>query len=452
LGAPGAGTYIPLGKEIGVSASDSANGHVLLLSDDQEDSLRLGRWIAAAGHEVVLLAGAEKFLLNEGDDERVDLVVTRLDADDPAVRALLERLIGGDLFRTIPQLHVFRDLALMRTLRARDPALAAFTIPAPPDPEDFQARVRLAVELGRLQRQFARHSVRDGLTGLMNRRYLLLRLEEEFSRARRYGTPVSLAVIDIDHVKEINDGHGQGAGDAAIRHVGRIIRSQVRREDAMGRLGGDVFGVVLAGNRFRGAATMANKIRTEAEEAILEYFGTEIAMRISAGVSTYPDNSGIATADDLVRVAEDAVRQAKARGGNRVFIDEGVLQKERQVVLVADPDTHLLELTEDLLALDDFRVVKAGTGRTALEALRVRPPDLVVVDLGMLEREGGVPLIEKIQQMYPGSRFPIVGLSSDGGADPEVLSRLGVDRFITKPFSLSLLRSAARELLDAYKV
>jgi DNA-binding response OmpR family regulator len=135
-----------------------------------------------------------------------------------------------------------------------------------------------------------------------------------------------------------------------------------------------------------------------------------------------------------------------------VFIDEGVLQKERQVVLVADPDTHLLELTEDLLALDDFRVVKAGTGRTALEALRVRPPDLVVVDLGMLEREGGVPLIEKIQQMYPGSRFPIVGLSSDGGADPEVLSRLGVDRFITKPFSLSLLRSAARELLDAYKV
>jgi diguanylate cyclase (GGDEF)-like protein len=435
-----------------VSASDPVSGHVLLLTDDRDASERLARWISATGQEVVLLAGAEKFLLKEGDDEQVDLVVTELNADDPAVRALIDRLLGGDLFRAIPQLHVFRDLALLRTVREQNPSLAAFLIPAPVEAEDFQARVRLAVEIGRLQRLLARHSITDALTGLMNRRYLLLRLEEELSRARRYKTPVSLAVIDIDHVKDINDGHGQGAGDAAIRHIGRIIRSQVRREDAMGRLGGDVFGVVLAGNRYRGAATMANKIRTEAEESVLEYDGSEIAMRVSAGVSTFPDNKAIRTTDDLLRTAENAARQAKARGGNRVFIDEGVLRKERRVVLVADPDPHLLELTEDLLALDDFRVVKAGTGRTALEALRFRPPDLVVVDIGMLEREGGPPLVERIQQMYPGSRFPIVGLSSDGRADADALGRLGVDRFITKPFSLSLLRSAARELLDAYKV
>jgi len=433
-------------------STESASGHVLLLTDDREAGERLARWIAATGHAVVHLAGAEKFLLKEGDDEPVDLVVTDLDSDDPAIRALQDRLVTGDLFRAIPKVHVVRDLARMRSLREQNPALSAFTIPAPAQEEDFQARVRLAVTIGALRHQLARHSIRDALTGLMNRRYLLLRLEEEFSRARRYRSALSLAVIDIDHLKDINDGHGQSAGDAAIRHVGRIIRSLVRREDAMGRLNGDVFGVVLAGNRYRGAATMANKIRTETAESVLELDGTEIAMRISVGVSTFPDNTVIRTADDLVRTAEDALRQAKARGGNRVFIDEGVLRKERRVVLVADPDPHLLELTEDLLALDDFRVVKAGTGRTALEALRSHAPDLVVVDLGMREREGGAPLIEKIQQMYPGSRFPIVGLSSDGGADPDVMGRIGVDRFITKPFSLSLLRSAARELLEAYKV
>jgi len=137
--------------------------------------------------------GQEKFLLSEGDDLQLNLVVTDLDSDDPAVRKLLENLVGGDLFRAIPQLHVFRDLALMRTWSQANPALAAYAIASPPQPEEFQARVRLAAELGRLQRDLARHSTRDALTTLGNRRYLLLRLAEEFSRARRYRTPLSLA-------------------------------------------------------------------------------------------------------------------------------------------------------------------------------------------------------------------------------------------------------------------
>jgi two-component system, cell cycle response regulator len=434
-----------------VSASEPSSGHVLLLTDDREVSERLARWIAGAGHDVVALTGSEKFLLNEGDDERVNLVVTDLDSDDPAARALLDRLLGGDLFRSIPQLHVFRDLALMRTVRQANPALTGFSIPAPVEAEDVQARVRLAAEIGRLRRDLARNSIRDGLTSLLNRRFLLLRLDEEFSRARRHRTPLSLVFIDIDHLKDINDGHGQAAGDAAIRRVGQIIRSQVRREDVMGRIGEDVFGVVLVGNRYRGAAVMANKIRTEAEDAVLQHAGAEIAIRVSAGISTYPDNRTIASPDDLVRTAEDALAQAKARGGNRVFIDEGVIRQERRVILVADPDGDLLDLTEDLLALDDFRVVKASSARTALETLRFRRPDLLVLDLGMLEEEGGVPLIERIQHIGPGRKFPIIGLSRDGGVDPDRLQRLGVDRFITKPFSLSLLRSAARELLEAYR-
>src|SRR5262249_1076752 len=165
----------------------------------------LSRWIAATGHEAVVLSGAEKFLMHTGDDEGVNLVVTDLDTDDPAVRALLDRLLSGDLFRSIPQIHLFRDLSLMATLRAGNPALAGFSVPAPPEAEDFQARVRLAAEIGRLQRESARHSISDPLTGLFNRRYLLLRLEEEFSRARRYRHPLSILFVDIDGLKAVTD-------------------------------------------------------------------------------------------------------------------------------------------------------------------------------------------------------------------------------------------------------
>jgi diguanylate cyclase (GGDEF)-like protein len=408
--------------------------------------------IARAGHEVVVLSGAEKFLMREGDDLRVNLVVTDLDSDDPAVRALLNRLLSGDLFRAVPQIHVFRDLALMSAWRLANPTLASYAMASPPSAEDFEARVRLAGEVGRLQRELAHHTMRDGLTALANRRHLLLRLDEEFSRARRYRTPLSVAVFDIDRLKEVNDAHGQATGDAVIRRVGELIRAQVRREDVVGRLGGDVFGVALPGNRYRGAATLANKIRTEAEETSFARGGVEIAIRLSCGISTYPDNRAIKTADDLLATAETALREAKARGGNRIFIDEGVLRSERPVVLVVDADAHLLDLAEDLLSLDDFRVVKADNARTALETLTLRRPDLLVLDLGMVDPDEGVALIEKVQHLYPASRFPIIGLSNGPNADPDALARFGVDRFITKPFSASLLRIAARELFESYRV
>jgi diguanylate cyclase (GGDEF)-like protein len=422
----------------------SDSGRVLLLTDDREGAVRLSRWIAGAGLEVVVVSGTEKFLMSSGDDESVHLVVTDLDTDDPAVRALLERLVGGDLFRSLPQLHVVRDLGLLARLRHTYPQLAGFTVPSPPEAEDFQSRVRLAAEIGRLRRESARHSIRDGLTGLVNRRYLLLRLEEEFSRSRRYRTPLSLAVV--------NDTHGLEAGDAVIRRIGQLLRGQMRREDVLGRIGEDVFGIVLTGNRFRGAAVFANKIRTEVQEFVFDYRDVEMQVTISAGITTFPDNPAIRTSEDLLRIAENALREAKTRGGNRVFIDEGVMKKERRVILVCDPDADLLDLTEDLLALDDFRVVKASSARTALETLRFRRPDLVVLDLTMSDPETGLPLVDSIQQLFPGSRFPIIGLSRDPEADPERLTRQGVDRFVTKPFSLTLLRSAARELLESYRV
>ncbi len=434
-----------------MNPSDASTGHVLLLCDDRPQSEKLSRWIGGAGHEVVVLAGKEKFLLQEGDDLQVNLVVTDLDSDDPAVRKLFDHLLGGDLFRAIPQLHVFRDLALMRTWCQANPALAAYALAAPPQAEEFQARVQLAAEVGRLQRDLARHSTRDALTTLASRRYLLLRLGEEFSRARRYRTPLSLALFDIDRLKAVNDDHGQAAGDAVIRRVGELMRAQVRREDVLGRMGEDVFGIVLPGNRYRGAAILANKIRTEAEGATFDSSGAEIAIRVSCGISTYPDNRTIGTPDDLVALAENALREAKARGANRVFIDEGVLGKERPVVLVVDADAHLLDLAEDLLSLDDFRVMKAANARTALLTLTSRRPDLLVLDVGMVDDDQGIALIERVQHLFPGARFPIIGISGDPAADADSLARLGVDRFITKPFSVSLLRSAARELLDAYR-
>ena len=250
----------------------------------------------------------------------------------------------------------------------------------------------------------------------------------------------------------INDAFGQVAGDSVIRGVARTIRGCVRKEDVLGRIGEESFGVVLPGNRFRGTATFANKVRNETEGFLSRYDHDNAQVRISAGISSFPDNGAVQSAEDLIRMTENALSQAKARGGNRVFIDEGVLRHERPVVLVADADESLLDLAEDLLSLDDLRVIRAASARTALETLRFRRPDLLVLDVHLAEEDSGTTLIQRVQAMAGENRFPIVGLSRDAGTHQEELQRLGVDRFITKPFSLSVLRSLVRELLDARPV
>ncbi len=426
-------------------------GNVLVFTADRESGERLCRWIGAAGEEPVLLAGPEKFLVGRGDDETVDLVITDLDTDDPASRALFDRILSGDLFSRIPQLHVIRDLELRQELHLKNPTLAALTLVHPPEAGDFQGRVRLSTEIGRLRRSLQQNAIRDTLTGLYNRQHLYYRLGEEFSRSRRYRSPLSFVLFDIDQLKSINDSLGQASGDSVIHQVAEVLRHQVRREDVLGRTGEESFGTILPGNRYRGAAVFASKIRTHTEEILLRHEGSRFQVRVSAGISSYPDNRAIRSAEDLVRATENALAEAKARGGNRVFIDEAVLRHERRVILVADTDRTLLDLAEDLLSMDDYRVLRAESAGAVEEALRYRRPDLLVLDLKMADSDGGTPLIERIQGLFPGTRIPIIGLSSDPDADPERLTHLGVDRFITKPFSLSLLRSVARELLDAYR-
>jgi diguanylate cyclase (GGDEF)-like protein len=429
--------------------SDPEAGNVLVVSDDRDRGDRLARWIAQVGERPVALSGTEKFLIDVDDEEIVDLVVTDLDTNVPAGLALLRRLISGDLLRPVPQIHLFRDSVLRETLAMQYPALAYGSFPAEPDVADFQARVRLAAETGRLRRELTRTSIRDTMTGLFNRRYLIHRLEVEFARARRYRSVVSLAFFDIDQLRTINEAHGQDTGDAVIRLVSDVLQARVRREDVVGRTGEESFGVVLGNNNYRGAAVFSGNVRAEVTDRIPAAIGEGVEVRVSAGVSSYPDNSTVHSPDDLIRAAEGALSEAKRRGGNRVYVDEAVLRGDKRLVLVVDPDRRLLELAEDLLTLDDNRVVLSDSAQIAMETLRFRRPDLLVLDLQLCEQN--TPLIERIQSLYPGDRFPIIGLSREPDTDPDRMTRLGVDRFITKPFSLSLLRSVVRELLESYK-
>ncbi len=423
-------------------------GHVLVLSREENTASRLVRWIHSTGAEAVAVTGAESLFMVDGSDDSIDLLVTDLDTDEPRARTLLRRLATGDLFENVPQLHLLRDIAFRAQLLAWNPELAAVSMVAPPEAGAFQARVRLAREIGRLRRELARSTVKDPMTGLYNRRYFLARMEQEFSRARRYRTPVSMVLIDIDHLRAINEKFGHPAGDSSIRAVGDLLCRCVRKEDLVGRYGDECFGVVLPGTHHRGAAVLANKARTDAETLIIPGHGHELTLKLSAGISSWPGNSQIRELEDLLNQTEAALAEAQKRGGNRIYIDEGVIRSERRLVMVADQDRSLLNLAEDLLSVDDYDLVLAETAKTAMETLRFRVPDLLILDLQMKSTDGSQNLMGEIRDLLPEKEFPVLGICSTPEMEHGKLADLGVDRYITKPFSVPLLRSVARELLD----
>lgn len=433
-----------------MSTSPLPRGHTLVITDDRAVGQRLARWVASAGERPVVVSGAETVLMTEGDDAAIDCVVADLDTDDPAAKELLQRLLSRNLFPRVPHLHLFRDPSLRADVVARYPSLSAHCLHAPPTADEFQARLRLVAEAGRLRRELEENSVRDPMTGVYDRRYVMLRLGEDYSRARRYRHPLSLVLFDVDQLRRINEAHGQGAGDAVLRRVAALLTAQVRKEDLVGRVGDDAFGVVLLGNRFRGAAVLANKVRNEAEDLEFIHRDARIEIRISAGVSSFPDSVEVHSAEGLMIRAEAALREAKLRGGNRVHIDEAAIENPKRVVLLAESDPALGDLAEDLLGLDDLEVARADDPNELFESLRFRKPEVLVLDLSL--GSDAAELLDRIHALYPKDRFPIIGLSKPSEIDEDRLARLGVDRYLTKPFSLSVLRGMVREFLDSHSL
>jgi diguanylate cyclase (GGDEF)-like protein len=179
-------------------------------------------------------------------------------------------------------------------------------------------RARLAAAERRIQ-ELART---DDLTGIANRRHLGERLRLERARAARYGRPISLAMVDVDHFKAVNDAHGHDAGDAVLRGVARTVTGSLRESDLLGRWGGEELLAILPETDAAGALALAERLRAAVEAARVEHDGRVHGVTVSVGLSTWtpsaPGADGPAE-DALLKQADEALYRAKAAGRNRVL-------------------------------------------------------------------------------------------------------------------------------------
>jgi diguanylate cyclase (GGDEF)-like protein len=157
-------------------------------------------------------------------------------------------------------------------------------------------------------------SFKDEVTGLYNRRFFSVRLEEEMSRYRRFNHPVSLVLMDLDGFKAVNDEMGHVVGDETLRDVGQVLMKHSRGINVVSRYGGDEFAVLLVETSKAGARLYADRIR----QIIAAFpFSHGRSVTASFGIASLPDDDAT-TSEDLIRAADEALYAAKRAGKNQV--------------------------------------------------------------------------------------------------------------------------------------
>ncbi len=274
----------------------------------------LKAWPANVGSEGLTFAIGEG-ICGRAAETRKGVYVPDLEADQLfKVRGGAGEKGRGSLL-AVPMVHGGELLGVLNFERFEKLNFAADEI------EFFTAvgdQAAMAVQNARLHEQTVALSVTDPLTGIPNRRHLFGQLEAELNRANRFGTQLSMLMIDIDHFKLLNDTAGHRAGDDVLRQVCAILKKSVRKVDTLARYGGEEFVLLLPQVPRQEAIEVAEKLRAAVADAPLEHGKTQPTGRvtISVGVASLPVDATEQTR--LIDCADAALYASKRGGRNRV--------------------------------------------------------------------------------------------------------------------------------------
>ncbi|MBO9418645.1 GGDEF domain-containing protein [Labrenzia sp. R4_2] len=201
--------------------------------------------------------------------------------------------------------------------------------------ERLEGEVKARAELAE---QFRMQAITDGLTQVFNRGHFLELCNHELKARSRTEAPLSVALLDIDHFKSINDTYGHAAGDEALRVVARTLENSLRQSDVVCRWGGEEFSLLMPRTNSENASGLADRLRKTLSEIVIKEGGTSFSLTASFGVATMvgPNPACKATGADaidlLFKDADDALYEAKGAGRNKVITAKARLLETAEAV------------------------------------------------------------------------------------------------------------------------
>ncbi len=289
---------------------------VVLLIDDSVDVHRLLQ--VRLRHEQLALVGCTRSreALDQAKSIRPSAILLDLDMPDMDGFELLRALKDDSATQAIP-------VIILSGLHGSEDKVTAFDLGAtdyvtkPFDLAELRARLRAALRLDHLLRLLADRADVDGLTGLGNRAHFDKRWTEKVAECKRYGHPLSLAMLDVDFFKRINDTWGHPAGDEVLQRVARLLQRECRTPDVLCRYGGEEFALIMPNTGPRDAQSVAERIRLAMEQTTWPRHPNQ-PITLSIGLAGTDGPTGNISAEQWLELADRNLYAAKRAGRNRI--------------------------------------------------------------------------------------------------------------------------------------
>jgi two-component system cell cycle response regulator len=413
----------------------------ILLIENDPQMLRLLETILMAPDRDILLAGSAGEAISILEEQQVSLIILDLSLPDTDGRNFLVLLRERSSTSGVP-------VIILSGMGGPQPKTECFALGAdayfekPIAPEVLKAavsaRLHKSVVHGREARQ-------DALTGLPNRAAFIEAFRRTTALTARKREAVSLALLDCDFLKRINDTLGHVAGDAALRHAARSFAAALRRSDLLARWGGDEFVLLLPGTPLPGARQALDKmLGALAHHPFRTREGTPVPLSFSAGLVTVPPEAAV---EQAMAEADRCLYLAKTGGRGRVVAENDRAVLPANKILLAEDDPIVADAVASSLRREGFEVVHCMDGNAALSASQSANYSLCILDLKG-EAIGGHSLLAEMRRRSRGPRLPVLMLTHLG-ADQEVYRgfELGADDYLVKPFTPYDLMSRIHNLL-----
>jgi len=300
---------------------------ILLVEDDKLQAKAIKKSLESKGFEIIWAENGKK-AIKAAKTQHLDIIILDFILPDINGDEICRLLKHSEDTRGIPIIA----LTVKRSTEERIDGLKAGAddyLPKPFSHEELIARIFASLRTKALQDELRRMNQQlrdvltkveilaatDSLTGLSNRRQFETLLDHEFNKTSRYESPLSCLLIDIDNFKRINDKYGHQAGDTCLKEIAEIIKNNVRKVDTVARWGGEEFCVLMPQTVKENTMIPSSRICTAIAENAFSGYPDKIT--VSIGVASIPAPE-IDTPEKLVKAADLAMYEAKAKGGNRV--------------------------------------------------------------------------------------------------------------------------------------
>lgn len=309
-----------------------AKAKVLVVEDSHAQAEQVKNYLEKYGYEVVCVNNG-KSALKAAMTQQVDIVLLDLVLPDISGNEVCRWLKVNEDTKGIPIIM----LTVKDTLTDKVAGLEAGAddyLPKPYNETELNARIYASLRTKSLQDELKKKNrqleellkkvevmaITDQLTGLYNRRHFETVMGKEFAKAKRYKTPLSCLLIDIDHFKRINDMYGHHTGDMVLKGTSKIIACNSRASDTVARWGGEEFIALLSQTEKDNAVNLASRILKSVAETKFPDLPNE-NITVSIGVATAPKPS-IDSEEKLIQAADSALYEAKKNGRNRIEISQ----------------------------------------------------------------------------------------------------------------------------------